>query len=290
MAWILLHRDRTTFDHESPLAPGNGRHSVKKLLLATAAISMMTIPEAFAGDILIVNGSAASSEPGTTTSITTQLSNFQVAAGNTITVVDNVPGSLAGYSQVWDIRFSNSSPLTSGVLSQYLSFMQGGGGIFVMGENSFFTTRNNSVLQLIADATGETLSFVSPNDHQQVIAPFTGPNSIADGFVDYSGSGGISSPGAAGQFITTDGSIGGTGVAWGVGDLVNAPAGALTAIFDVNFMQTGAEADSQTLLRNLISFVQTETTATPEPASMMMIGVALAGLAAARRRRNTKAA
>jgi hypothetical protein len=72
MAWILLHRDRTTFDHESPLAPGNGRHSVKKLLLATAAISMMTIPEAFAGDILIVNGSAASSEPGTTTSINAQ--------------------------------------------------------------------------------------------------------------------------------------------------------------------------------------------------------------------------
>ena len=263
---------------------------MKKLLLATAAIALMTLPEAFAGDILIVNGLGSTSEVGTTNSITTQLGNFQVAAGNTITVVDNVPGSLAGYSQVWDIRFSNSSPLTSGVLSQYLSFMQGGGGIFVMGENSNFPTRNNSVLQLIADATGETLSFVSPSDHQQVIAPFTGPNTVADGFVDYQASGGVTSPGTAGQFITMDGSNHGTGVAWGAGDLVNAPAGALTAIFDVNFMQTGAEADSQTLLRNLISFVQTETTATPEPASMMVIGVALAGLAAARRRRNTKAA
>jgi len=97
---------------------------VKKLLLATAAFALMTIPEAFAGDILIVNRLGSTSEVGTTNSFTTQLGNFQVAAGNTITVVDNVPGSLAGYSQVWDIRFSNSSPLTSGVLSQYLSFMQ----------------------------------------------------------------------------------------------------------------------------------------------------------------------
>jgi hypothetical protein len=72
--------------------------------------------------------------------------------------------------------------------------------------------------------------------------------------------------------------------------MVNALTGALTVIFDVNFMQTDAEADSQTLLRNLITFVETETTATPEPASMMLVGVALAGLAAARRRRSRPAA
>lgn len=205
-------------------------------------------------------------------------------------MADNVPGSLAGYSQVWDIRFSNSSPLSSGVLSQYLSFLQGGGGMFVMGENFAFPTRNNSVLQLIADATGETLSFVTPDSSQQVLAPFTGPNTIADTIVDYALPGGVSSPGTSGQYITVDTSSRGTGVAWGTGDMVNALTGALTVIFDVNFMQTDAEADSQTLLRNLITFVETETTATPEPASMMLVGVALAGLAAARRRRSRPAA
>ena len=263
---------------------------MKKLLLATAAIALMTLPEAFAGEILIINGSGSTSESWTTDAITTQLGNFLVAAGNTVTVADNVPGTLAGYSQVWDIRFDNYLSLTSGVLSQYLSFMQGGGGMFVMGEHIGYATRNNSVLQLIANATGETLSFVGPSSRQQVMAPFTGPNTFVNGFVDYVAVGGVSSPGTRGQFITKDESNLGTGVAWGAGDLANAPAGALTAIFDVNFMITNANPDSQNLLRNVISFLQTETTATPEPASMMVIGVALAGLAAARRRRNTKAA
>ena len=48
----------------------------------------------------------------------------------------------------------------------------------------------------------------------------------------------------------------GTGVAWGVGDLSNAPDGALTTIFDVNFMQNQWDLpNSQNLTKNLIGFV-----------------------------------
>jgi hypothetical protein len=269
---------------QSPFSAARRTDPMKKLLLATAAAAALFSAEALAGSILIVNGSSITSEPDTTTSITTQLSNLHIAAGNTVTIADTVPGSFAGFNQIWDIRFSNAGAMTGGEQAQYLAFLQSGGGMFVMGENSFFTSRNSSVLALIDDATGDSLTFTTPDSTQTVLAPFTGPNTIAGNIVSYSAPGGVTSPGTTGQYISVDGSGDGTGVAWGVGDMANASAGALTAIFDVNFMQTDANAESQALLRNLISFVDVEVNETPEPASLLIFGVGIAALAARRRR------
>lgn len=238
-----------------------------------------------AGNILIINGSSATSEPGTTSSITTQLSTLHVAAGNTVTVVDAVPGSFAGYNQVWDIRFSNSSPITAGVQTQYLGYLSGGGGMFVMGENSGFATRNTSVLALIDAAGGGTLGFTTPLSTQTVLAPFTGPNAVAT--ITYLAPGGVgtNAPGT-GDFITVDANGNGTGLAFSVGDLANAPAGALTAIFDVNFMQTNADANSQNLTKNLINFIDVQVPPrVPDGGSaMLMLLGSIAALAYFRRK------
>jgi len=64
--------------------------------------------------------------------------------------------------------------------------------MFVMGENSGFATRNNSVLALIAAAGGGTLTFTTPNATQTVVAPFTGPNPVASLF--YLAPGGVTIP------------------------------------------------------------------------------------------------
>lgn len=258
----------------------------KKFALATTAVMFGIAGTANAGNILIINGSSTTSETGTTSSITTQLSTLHTAAGNVVTVVDGVPASFAGYAQVWDIRFSNSGALGASTITDYVSYLASGGGMFVMGENSGFATRNSSVLGLITAAGGGSLTFTSPNDTQTVYSPFTGPNAVTT--INYLASGGVTSFGT-GQWITAQaGGTAGTGVAFGVGTLGNASKGALTAIFDVNFMQTDANAGSVALTKNLIGFVGNQVSVPESSTWMMMIaGFGIVGGSMRSRRRNS---
>lgn len=258
---------------------------MKKLTLALATALTLVTSAAMAGPIAIINGALGTSETGTTDSITMQLTNLHTAAGNVVTLLDSTPADLSVFDQVWDIRFSNNLAITAAEEAQYLGYLQAGGGMFVMGENSGFTARNNSVLSLISAAGGGNLAFASSSSFQTVQAPFTGPNAVAT--INYNAPGGVNGTGS-GDWITTDGATG-TGVAWGVGDLTNALAGALTTIFDVNFMQTTADANSQALTANLIGFIENEVTPpTPNPVSapaiLVMFGLGFAGLVVARKR------
>jgi hypothetical protein len=159
-----------------------------------------------------------------------------------------------------------------------------------MGENSGFMPRNNSLFSFINLAGGGSVGFGSGPDVQQACSPFNGPSAIST--VDYAAPGWFSSRGT-GQWITAPNCAtstgGGSGIAWAVGTLANAPAGALTSILDVNFMQTTAEMDNQNLTRNLVGFVgqQVPTSPVPEPSTVVLSAtglLALAGVAARRRR------
>jgi hypothetical protein len=155
--------------------------------------------------------------------------------------------------------------------------------MFVMGENSGFASRNNSVLSLIDAAGGGTLGFATPSSTQTVNAPFTGSNPVSQ--ITYLAPGGVgtNAPGT-GMFITQDQSGLGTGLAFGLGTLANAPAGALTSIFDVNFMQLNADQNSQNLTANLINFVGGEVNPTPDSGStILLLGASLLGFGGFRR-------
>ena len=253
---------------------------------AVAFASAVTAASADA-QVLIINGASTTSETGTTASITQQLQTLHTAVGNAVTVADTRPVDLTPYRQVWDIRFSNSSPISGDDQSAYLSFLQGGGGMFVMGENSGFTTRNNSVFSLIAAAGGGTVAFGSGSSSQTVCSPFNGPNPV--GTVNYAAPGWFTSRGT-GQWITAsdcDAPSGGSGIAFARGTLANATNGALTTILDVNFMQTTASPDNIALTRNLIGFVGEQVNVVPEPSTVVLsgIGIAVTAFGGWRRRR-----
>jgi hypothetical protein len=246
-----------------------------------------------AGAILIVNGANGTSEPGTTSAITDNLSTLHQAVGNVVTVVSDIPVDLTGYSQVWDIRFSNNFALTGAQDSEYLNFLQGGGGIFLMGENSAFMDRNSSIFGLIGLAGGGAVGpdlIGGCDGAQNVLGAFQGPNAVTS--VNYACSGVVANKGT-GDWITerADGS-GGSGIAFAKGDLANAANGALTTIFDVNFMENAYGVDQQNLTKNLIGFIgdQVEPPTTPpvgvpEPASLTLMALGLLGISGASKKR-----
>lgn len=258
---------------------------VKRMKHVLAAAALLATSAASAGPILIVNGASQTSETVTTEWVTNNLHALHLAVGNTVTILDALPADVSGYSQIWDIRFDNLFALDSSAQNQYLGYLQGGGGLFLMGENSSFMDRNHSVFALIAAAGGGSVGFTECDSTQQVHAPFTGPNTVAT--VNYSAPGCFDGKGN-GQWISAEsGGALGSGLAFGVGSLTHAGRGALTTILDVNFMMNEIDLpNSQDLTKNLIRFVGNEVDPpvdVPVPATLALFGLGLLGLSARRR-------
>ena len=126
-----------------------------KSIVAVAALAAAA--SASAGEILIVSGLSGSSEISTTTEVLDNLKSLHTAVGNNVTVSDLLPADLSGFKQVWDIRFDQA--LNASAQSEYSSFLQAGGGLFLMGENAGFMSRNDSILSLISSLGGGAIGF-----------------------------------------------------------------------------------------------------------------------------------
>jgi uncharacterized protein YhjY with autotransporter beta-barrel domain len=231
----------------------NRQQTVQKTLCMVAVSAMALVSsEAYAANALVVNNPTGS-EPALAVRIANNVATRLTAKGLTPTISSSVPGVLSSFQQIWDLRFQNSSPITVGERGQYVNFLNGGGGMFVMGENSSFMTRNDSVIALVQDAGGGSLVFQTPSNLQDILPAAQSPNVITT--INYQAAGGVTGPGT-GQCLTRDSSNRCAAVAWGVGALANAPTGSLTVVFDVNFMDTlPGEQNQQEFFANLVNFV-----------------------------------
>ena len=187
------------------------------------------------------------------------------AAGYNVTITSDpatLTGNLTGVAQVWDVR--PNVALTTADSSNYLSYLNDAGGLFLLGENSGFATRNNSLSAFIVEAGGGDVA-VGPTtvQSQYVTDIFNGSGLIVqDAATSFyvPASGVFTSPGT-GTFITTSEANGGgvgTGVAFGAGSLANAPSGRLLSYLDVNTFQAQFYDDTpalRALIDRMIGFV-----------------------------------
>lgn len=225
---------------------------------------------------------------------------LQVQAGNTVAYSGLVLQPLSGFDQIWDLR--SMVAISAGLQGQYLSFLQSGGNLALIGENSIFKKRDDSIVDFVALAGGGALDHGGLGDFKQtVLAPFDGPSPVhtvtfhgADAFFDFGHGKGITEPE---NMILQKGPLS-VGLAFDPGTLDNAPAGRLvvfldssifTAESDPNFGSPGTEA----LTRNLIHYLGDEPAplpgtrgGVPEPAAwaLMLLGFGAVGATLRRRR------
>ncbi len=167
------------------------------------------------------------------------------------TSIGAIPGGLSGYTQVWDVRYDNATPLTAGDIINYKNYLSNGGTLIVIGENIGFVTRNNSIISLISRLGGGSITLGSlASNTQTVQAPFTGPNPLAS--ITFLAGASTADPGT-GEFITKDASDIGMAIVYQMNTLSGARAGRLICIFDINFLQFGADTNSQKLITNIIA-------------------------------------
>ena len=268
---------------------------MKKIHLLLWAACAFCLP-AHADNVLIVHGLSTTSEINTTQA---NIDNWPVVCNaqgqHTITYADTPPASLAGYQQIWDIRFSNTSPLTAGDMTAYTAALSSGASLFLMGENSSFMTRNDSLFQFVDQAGGGQLTFDGSAESAQTVHAPLDANGLTS--LTFPASGSATAVGLTGIMATVATNTGnsGTTFVWPHGTLANAPAGKLTMVLDVNFMMPGyADDGNGQLFANLCEFM-----ATPQPPAAvqpvptlggwaMAALLGLLGLTAARARRRPR--
>jgi hypothetical protein len=226
-----------------------------------AALIFSSVCWGASGPALVVHDGTPGIEADVLANVTGKLT----AAGYTVSASVGVPGgSLAANKQIWDIRFNNTTPLTASDVTAYGNYLIAGGVLFLDGENTGFATRNASIVNFVAQAGGGNIIASTGAINAQVVqSPFTGPTAVTN--ITILAGAAVTSPGF-GALILKDTSSSGSGIGWGPGSLGAAPTGTLIAVFDVNFLQAGADAASQALSNNIVAFMAAPTSfGTPAP-------------------------
>jgi len=161
------------------------------------------------------------------------------SGGNhTVTNVTSMPVDTSSYEQIYDIRYSNSYTMTSSLQTHYKALLARGGTLYLQTEHTYFSTRNNSVIDFIEDELGGgTITYGSSN---------AGSNSItqhnSSGTFDTSFSGTLTFAAAGkldaignGEWIAKTGGGDIVAAVWYGSDLSSAYSGKVIVVTDINY-------------------------------------------------------
>lgn len=191
-----------------------------------AAVGLGLAFGAQAADVLIINYNLV---PTTDTNLQTRLQ----LAGNTATIISSgaLPTDLSMYSQVWDL--GANAAISSGYANTITSYLQGGGTMFMMGENSGYGALRNAALSTLLGTLGGgpvTTGGYSPGT-QAIIPELLTVNNTSS--VTFNAVGKFTNVGS-GLCITIECGA----AAWGAGTLSNAMRGSIVSVLDVNFLDS----------------------------------------------------
>lgn len=178
----------------------------------------------------------------------------------------SLPSDLSSYGQIWDININingGGTELTATEKTKYTSYLQQGGGLFLMGENSgdyntAWDPRNISLSNFITELGGGSVAtnLTEPvSTLRLTVAPeFRLSNSDATVSIDYGGQ--YSSLGN-GTRITVEH---GVAVCWKTGSLSTAPSGAIVSVLDINFLSPNFAPSTyeDSFVDNLISILNSK--------------------------------
>jgi hypothetical protein len=202
-------------------------------------------------------------------------------------------GTLAdyrAYDQVWDLRYQSNFALED--LTAFSSYLAAGGRVYFAGENPSFDTQRNVSLRglLFALGAGDVVYDAAAASNAQTFtaegAAMNTPNPLLS--IAYLGARSIRSPGTG--FLVTEGARGiGSMVAWDFGDIAAAPEARIVALWDIDVFRPTVP-NGVRWVENIVDFLGADTPvappggSVPEPATLWLLGVGLAGLAAARKK------
>jgi hypothetical protein len=190
----------------------------------------------------------------------------EVSLGNTVTVItsySSIPANLSQYDHIWDINVQEGGAavqtllVPTGAATKYTTYLQQGGGLFILGENAQnYTPRNNDLASFITNLGGGNIqsSNQSINNSLNIESEFLIANNRNT--VTFAAIGRFSSIGT-GTPITKNpiDSLTGHAVVWKTGSLSLAPKGAIVVVLDFNFLSSnygsGAPFYSQEFVANV---------------------------------------
>ena len=213
---------------------------MRKILAAAVALFALTTT-ALADNVLILGG-----EGDSHVSVKTELE----AKGHTVTYQAGTgsPGDLAGYQQVWDMRYGTA--LSADDMAKYDAFLKNRGYLYLSGEHTGFAVRNDSISAFTSSLGGGTITVGgSPQNNQTGNGSYF-PNGET---VDFAAAATITS--AGGRVLSADGSGNATAKMWigNAGDLGATYNGTVVVVADINWTQSSFyDANNEAFLEQLI--------------------------------------
>jgi hypothetical protein len=170
----------------------------------------------------------------------------ETALGFTPTTITSyssfVSTDISRYAHIWDVGYDTL--ITTAAAAKYKTYLQGGGAMFLLGENGLFVDRDTSLDNFIEVDMGGGSSSISGVNLNAVIPSIVASEFLLsnnDNTVTLNNPGVWTSIGNGTTLVSSGSGI--HGAVWKTGSLSQAPTSAICSVLDVNFLSTDFDSN-----------------------------------------------